>query len=137
MAGTLVAHAGTNITAPETMTFLGKTTKSRVVDVGKQGFGPGDVIVFVENLTDDGTSIGKARVQCTFNIGDWAICVAIYDITGRGQIVGENAVHVMEDPSTFDVPITGGSGDFSNVRGVDHIEPLSDTEEQHTLELIP
>jgi hypothetical protein len=36
----------------------------------------------------------------------------------------------------FDVPITGGTGDFANVRGVVHVH-LIENGEIYTLELLP
>jgi hypothetical protein len=138
--GALVANAGANITAPETITLLGTTTKDRYVDVGKKGFGPGDQFVFVESRTDesDGSVVGKARIQCTAHIGPWAICVGTFDITGRGEIVGQGMVPFGdEDVESFDVPVTGGTGDFANIRGEAHIEPISEGEERITFDLIP
>ena len=136
--GTVVANAGADITSPETITVLGTTIKDRFIDVGKPGFGPGDVAMFVENLTDEsGALVGKARIMCTIHINPWAICTGTFDINGRGEIVGEGMVEFSEDVTTFDVPITGGTGEFANVRGEDHIESLSDTKERHTFDLIP
>jgi hypothetical protein len=137
LGGALVANAGSSITAPETLSFKGTVIKDRFVDVGKPGFGPGDQFLFVEELTDDGEPIGKARIECTFHIGEWSICTGTFNIAGRGEIVGQGMVRQTEDNDPFDVPITGGTGDFANVRGVDHIEPLPDDEEMHTLELLP
>ena len=136
--GALVANAGTDITAPETFTVLGTTIKDRFVDVGKKGFGPGDVSVFVDNLTDDsGALVGKSRIQCTIHIGPWAICTGTFNVNGRGEIVGQGLVPFSEDATTFDVPITGGTGEFDNVRGEVHIELVADGQEENTFDLIP
>lgn len=70
-------------------------------------------------------------------IGPWAICVGTFNFTGRGEVVGEGMGPFGEDVAPFDVPITGGTGDFANVRGEAHIEPISDTEERETFELTP
>ena len=80
--------------------------------------------------------MGKTRTECTIQIGSWAICTGTVDITGRGQIVGEGMVP-LADVETFDFPITGGTGEFNNVRGEMHVEPISDTEERLTFDLIP
>ena len=140
VGGTVIANAGgANITAAETITVLGTTTKDRYVDVGKPGFSPGDVLVFVERLNDeaDDSVVGKGRIQCTVHVGDWAICVGTFDFTGRGEIVGEGLVPFGGDEVPFDVPVTGGTGDFTNVRGEVHIEPVSDGVERESFELIP
>ena len=140
VSGTVIANAGgANITAPETITVLGTTTKDRYVDVGKPGSSPGDVIVFVERLTDeaDDSVLGKGRIQCTVHVGPWAICIGTFDFTGRGEIVGEGIGALGDDAVSFDVPVTGGTGDFTNVRGEVHIEPVSDGVERETFELSP
>ncbi len=139
VGGTLVANAGADITAPETITVLGTVTKDRFVDVGKKGPTPGDTFMFVEQLTDesDDSVVGKSNIACTMHIGSWAICTGTFNITGRGEIVGQGLVPFGQGGSSFDVPVTGGTGEFANVRGEVHIEPISETEERHTLELIP
>jgi hypothetical protein len=139
VGGTVVANAGADITAPETITVLGTTIKDRYVDVGKHGFSAGDVLVFVERLTDeaDDSVVGKGRIQCTAHVGPWAICIGTFSFTDRGEVVGEGMVPFGDNVAPFDVPVTGGTGDFSNVRGEVHIEPVSDTEERETFELIP
>jgi hypothetical protein len=137
--GAMVANAGADITAPETITVLGTTTKDRFVDVGKKGFSPGDTLVFVEQLTDesDDSVLGKARIECTVHIGSWAICTGAFDFTGRGEIVGQGIVPFTEEDAPFDVPVTGGTGEFANVRGDVHIEQVSDGVERNTFNLIP
>jgi hypothetical protein len=138
VGGTVAANAGADITSPETISALGTFTKQRYVDVGKQGMSPGDTVLFVEKLTDDsdGSDLGTVRIECTVHIGPWGICVGTFDISGRGQIVGEGMVP-FGDVASFDVPVTGGTGEFANVRGEDHIEPVSDAAEHHTLDLLP
>ena len=139
VGGTVVANAGADITSPETIATLGTTIKDRYVDVGKPGFSPGDVLVFVERLNDeaDDSVVGKSRIQCTVHVGPWAICIGTFNFTGRGEIVGEGMVPFEDNVDPFDVPVTGGTGDFSNVRGEVHIEPVSDAVERETFELIP
>ena len=137
VGGTVVANAGADITSPETFTLVGTTIKDRFVDVGKQGNSPGDLIVFVNRLTDEtDTVVGKARIECTAHIGQWAICIGTFNITGRGEIVGEGMVPLGPDTTSFDVPVTGGTGDFSNVRGEVTVTP-TDTGEADAFSLIP
>ena len=139
VGGTVVANAGADITVPETVAVLGTTIQDRYVDVGKHGFSAGDVLVFVERLTDeaDDSVVGKSRIQCTVHVGPWAICVGTFNFTGRGEIVGEGLVPFSDNVASFDVPVTGGTGDFTNVRGEVHIEPVSEEVERESFELIP
>jgi len=83
-----------------------------------------------------GVDLGTERTQCTLGTGGWAICTGTFDITGRGEIVGTGAVNFKAESPDFEVPITGGTGDFANVRGVAHIH-LTENGETTTLELLP
>jgi hypothetical protein len=138
IGGTMVANAGSDITSPETFTLVGTTVKDRFADVGKPGPSPGDVVVFVDQLKDEaGADVGKARIQCTFHVGPWAICTAVFRITDRGDIVAAGLAPFGKlNPPPFDVAVTGGTGDFANVRGEIHVE-VTKTGERDTLELIP
>jgi hypothetical protein len=95
--------------------------------------------MFVEKLTDesDDSVVGKARIECTMHINSWAICTGTFDFTGRGEIVGQGMVPFDNDATSFDVPVTGGTAEFANVRGDVHIEQISDEVERDTFHLIP
>lgn len=134
---TVAATAGTSITAPETITTVGTTVNGKFVDVGKKGHSVGDTFAdTIDIKSQAGVDLGTERTQCVLGVGRWAICTGTFDITGRGEIVGTGAVNLGSDLSDFDVPITGGTGDFANVRGVAHIH-VTENGETDTLELLP
>jgi hypothetical protein len=137
IGGTVAASAGTDITAPETITTVGTVLKDKFVDVGKQGPSVGDTFATTLDIESQaGVDLGTERTQCTIGTGRWAICTGAFDITGRGEIVGTGAVNLGTESPDFDVPITGGTGEFANVRGVAHIH-LTENGETDTLELLP
>lgn len=137
IGGAVAASAGTDITAPETITTVGTVLKDKFVDVGKQGPSVGDTFATTLDIKSQaGVDLGTERTQCTLGTGRVAICTGAFDITGRGEIVGTGAVNLGSDLSDFDVPITGGTGEFANVRGVAHIH-ITETGETDTLELLP
>lgn len=137
IGGTVAAVAGTSITAPETITTVGTTVNGKFVDVGKKGPSVGDTFAdTIDIKSQAGVDLGTERTQCVLGVGRWAICTGTFDITGRGEIVGTGAVNFGADLSDFDVPITGGTGDFANVRGVAHIH-ITENGETDTLELLP
>ena len=137
IGGTVAANAGTNITSPETITAVGTSTKDKFVDGGKQGPSVGDMFASTLTLKSTaGADLGTERTQCSLGTGGWAICTGTFDITGRGEIVGTGAVNFKTESPDFDVPITGGTGDFANVRGVAHVH-LTENGETDTLELLP
>ena len=137
--GLTVALAGNNITSPETLVLTETSLKGRFVDVGKQGFGPGDSFIFVDSLTDpaDGSRVGTVRGQCTIQIGDWQNCQVGGFLNGRGEIFVSGVTKSTDQPMAIDLAITGGTGEFDNARGSVHVEPTSDTEQTTTLTIIP
>ena len=137
IGGTVAANAGTDITSPETITTVGTTTKDKFVDVGKRGPSVGDTFATTVDIKSQaGVDLGTERTQCTLGTGRWAICTGAFDISGRGEIVGTGMVNFGTESPDFDVPITGGTGDFANVRGVAHVH-LTEAGETDTLELLP
>ena len=138
-SGLTMAFAGNNITQPETLVLNETTLKTRFVDVGKPGFGPGDVFLFVSSLTDpaDGSSVGTTHGQCTVQIGHWQMCQASGFLDDRGEIFVSGVIRATDQPAAVDLAITGGTGEFDNVRGSVHIDPVSETESEDTLTLIP
>jgi hypothetical protein len=137
IGGTVVASAGTSITAPETITTVGTTVKGKFVDVGKKGPSVGDTFAdTIDIKSQAGVDLGTERTQCVLGVNQWAFCTGTFDITGRGEIVGTGAVNLGSESPDFDVPITGGTGDFANVRGAAHIH-ITETGETDPLELLP
>ena len=137
--GLTVALAGNNITSPETLVLTETSLKGKFVDVGKQGFGPGDSFIFVDSLTDpgDGSRVGTVRGQCTIQIEHWQNCQVGGFLNGRGEIFVSGVTKNTDQPMAIDLAITGGTGEFENARGSVHVEPTSDTEQTTTLTIIP
>lgn len=137
IGGTVVASAGTSIPSPETITIVSTTVNEKGVDVGKKGPSVGDTYAWTADIKSQaGVDLGTERTECVRGLGRWAICTATFDITGRGEIVGTGTVNFGNVSPDFDVPITGGTGDFANVRGVAHFHITEDIE-MATLELLP
>lgn len=145
IGGTLVANAGSSIVAPETFTLVGTGDRLYFDDQGKPGVSPGDTILFTSPLTDEnGATVGKNRGQCTIHAGKWEICTYVWDIVGRGEMVagGTYPPYAGLDTPPFDLAVTGGTGDFSNVRGTVHVEVLESSPgisgaERFTFDLTP
>lgn len=142
VSGLAVAQAATDITAPETIVLISHTVKDADVNVGDKAFGPGDSFMFLDKLFDetDQTQLGADHGQCTLQPGKgWELCNVALFITDRGQIVAQGAIHFTQETTSFDIPITGGTGDFANVRGYAHVEfldPEGNTS-KITLNLLP
>jgi hypothetical protein len=101
----------------ETLTVILKFLRFKVIDVGRHGESPGDVVIFKDALFDEtGTErIGTDWGECRLNFGGVYTCNITASIDGRGTITGTGAVSFAEEPRLF--PITGGSGDFQQASG--------------------
>jgi hypothetical protein len=147
----MVAGGVTNLTgtvaalsAPETITTVGTTTKDKFIDVGKRTdgdlsgeFSVGDTFFTTVDIKNQaGVDLGTERTQCMLGTGRWALCTGTFDITGRGEIIATGAVNFGTELSDFDVPITGGTSEFANVGGVVHVH-ITAYGETDTLELLP
>jgi hypothetical protein len=128
----------TAITAPETFTIEGTVTAEKVVDVGKPRFSPGDSYLIREQLKNEaGDVVGTGVIQCTQHIPPWTICTGAFNITDRGEIVGTGMVKFTEEETPlFNVPINGGTGDFSNARGQVQVQG-TETGDTLTFQLLP
>jgi hypothetical protein len=140
VGGLAVAQAAGDITAPETIVLMNHNVKQVDVNVGSKGYGPGDSSMSVHTVFDetDQTQLGTAHIQCTVQPGKgWSFCTGAFFIDGRGEIVGEGAVQFTQSTTSIDVPITGGTGDFANVRGYVHVDFIDETTEKDTFYLLP
>lgn len=136
--GLSMALAG-NITTPETLVLTETNLHWRVVDLGKPSFGPGDLLVFNDSLTDpsDGSRVGTVRGLCMVQIGHMQTCQVGVFLHDRGEIFVSGVVST--DPGfSLDLAITGGTDEFENIRGSVHVDHIAIYESvETTLTLIP
>ena len=124
--------------------------RSTSVDVDPTGATPtlGDRFVFSGDLFDrkGGTELGITAVDCVFVRFDpidspteaTLQCVATISLEG-GQITVQGVFTTPtaegELPPPFDLPVTGGTGEYEGAEGHITVEELSDTEENITVTL--
>jgi hypothetical protein len=133
MAGAtaILATIGVGITSASTGTRLGETLvviqsppRQQVVDLGAPGPSPGDLLEVASTLTNQaGTPIGDLHIACTQNFDQVAVCVGIFNLSGHGKI-SVDASPVFPNPTVG--MVTGGTGEFENVRGEAHIDRQPD-----------
>jgi hypothetical protein len=101
----------------ETLTVILKFLRFKVIDLGKAGESPGDVLIFKDALWDESETerIGTDWGECTINFGGVATCNITSSIDGRGTITGTGVVSFADEVRVM--PITGGTGDFAQVSG--------------------
>jgi hypothetical protein len=94
----------------------------------------GDQVVFTDVLFDrqGGKEVGTDGVACTVVAvtasAETDQCVATFSLTGRGQITVQGLVTLPAGDETgakFDLPVTGGSGEFEGTGGQLTVEILN------------
>ena len=84
-------------------------------DLGEEGVSAADVIVFHDQLTVNGASVGDEVGSCVVvDSTGLSNCTAVMQLTGRGTIA---FAFVNSPPPHKVLAITGGSGQFRDVRG--------------------
>jgi hypothetical protein len=120
--------------AGETLVVVQQVPEQQFVDLGDPGPTPGDLIAFHSALTDTkGNDLGDLNIQCGVNFSGRAVCLGIFSIDGRGQL---SVDALPEFPQPVTGIVTGGNGDFRNVRGETDIQPQSDGTTLITFHLI-
>jgi hypothetical protein len=81
---------------------------------------PGATFVLREDLVQYPRIVGWDQVACTVGFRNWLICTATLTMS-QGTLSGTGAVPSNASPgTTFDFPITGGTGLWDQVRGSVH-----------------
>lgn len=140
-ATALVATMGVGSTSASPSKRLGETLvviqsppRQQYVDLGTPGPSPGDLLVFASTLANQaGTPIGDLHIACTQNFDQVAVCMGIFNLFRRGKL-SVDASPVFPNPTVG--MVTGGTGEFQNVRGEAHINPQPDGTTKITFYLI-
>ena len=141
VVGGLVAQAGTGVLdTPETIVLTVHEVKVVPINFGGDDSTPGNGAMLKYQVFDatDTTQVGTGHVQCTNQPGkSWAFCTGALIITvpeGSGQILAEGGT---QNAPSIDLPVVGGTGDFTNAGGSVHIEFLNQRKATYTLNLLP
>lgn len=135
------ANASTSSSTPgtqqrtEVIQLVGKQTQIEDLDLGKEGISLGDQRVIAEDLYRDGEKVGDHSVICTYvhlNPGRLQ-CVGTFALP-EGQFTSQALLH-LPAPSSVDVAITGGTGDYRNAQGYVHTIPAGETERRFTVRI--
>ena len=118
----------------ETLVVIQSPPRQQYVDLGNPGPSPGDLLEFASTLANQaGTPIGDLHIACTQNFDQVAVCVGIFNLSRRGKI-SVDASPVFPNPTVG--MVTGGTGEFQNVRGEAQIDPQPDGTTKITFHLL-
>ena len=121
---------GADTRGGRTMTFHVVFAPFNYTDLGTPGPSAADIIVFHDQLSQNGTSVGDEIGSCVL-VDETGLsnCTAVIRLEGRGTITFafQNA-----PPPHKVLAITGGSGDFRTSRG----DGTLDENEDHTGTLV-
>jgi hypothetical protein len=141
-AGFASAIAASGIVVEETLVLGEHTIKGKTIDLAgaPDDFKPGDRYIFRSELSQAGDVVGYLYVDCSVHFAHRDSCSQIYDIATRGSVVAEGLVPAsqLHLGGTWTLAITGGTGDFENVRGSVEVVIVNDSgDSEHTLDLLP
>ena len=116
------------------MTRVGEEVRGRFVDVGAEGFSPGDMFFFEERLYNRSQTevVGKSSVRCQAGVRT-SICDGTLRLEGRGKTVVGSAFFAQRDST---VAVTGGTHRFKGVGGAMQIFNLSGDRSLYVLKLV-
>jgi hypothetical protein len=113
----------------ERIVLLGREGEDNAfVNVNDSADGPGDYTVFRDDLLSEGKSQTKVGDNFIICVGQFAPaaaqCEGVARLEGRGDITFQGLAprDISED---FTIAVTGGTGDFRNVRGEATLELVS------------
>ena len=132
----------------QTIRLVGRLTNLKAVNVDGGGFGPGDYVLFRENLSSrSGRRVGHDNVRCMRHFPfttrrQASFCDGTFTFTagrfhGKGQITIAGRITFAPSVNVLTVAVTGGTGHYQNVRGELHIRDAESGANLYTLHLIP
>jgi hypothetical protein len=141
-AGLSTAIAATGIVQEETLVLGEHTLRGKVLDLagGPDDFKPGDRYLFRSELTDETGVVGHLYVDCSVHFAKRDGCSQVYDIPARGTVVAQGLIPAseLELGGSWTLAVTGGTGEFENVRGSVTVEIVNEEgDTRHSLHLLP
>jgi hypothetical protein len=143
-AGLTSAFGAAQIAQEETVVLSEHSLNGRAtLDLaGKpDAYNAGDRYIFRSILRDEQQArVGQMFVDCTVQFAKRDSCSHIYDLEGRGTItaLGMIPVSQLKLGGTWQLAITGGTGEFENVGGSTTVTIVDDAgDSQHSLHLLP
>jgi hypothetical protein len=100
-----------------TVTFP-KRRPDNIVDVGRNGFSPGDMFIFRGNLTSSGKRVGRIWAKATIlrRKEGLSLAEANFRLFGKGQLTAQGRIY-FERGDQGKLAITGGGGDYRRASG--------------------
>lgn len=132
-SATASATAAPAITSGRTIRLVGHQVRNRNVNVPPDSYGPGDYNLLEETLRDSsGNVVGRDGVQCTS-------LFTLYRCSGTFVLYGKGSVEISGSITRSNnlLAVTGGTGNFQNVRGQLLVRSGSGTDTPLTLYLLP
>jgi hypothetical protein len=143
-AGLTSAFAAAQIAEEQTIVLSEHTVKGRAtLDLvgNPDAYNAGDRYIFRSILRDaDELQVGQMFVDCTVQFAKRDACSHVYDLEGRGTItaLGMIPVSQLQLGGTWQLAITGGTGEFENVGGSTTVVIVEeDGNSEHSLHLLP
>jgi hypothetical protein len=118
VANLALSPASSQVTSNRFTVTFPKSRPDNVIDIGKNGFSPGDMFIFRGKLTRAGEAVGRIWAKATFlrRKGSLALAEANFRIFGKGQLAAQGRIY-FERRDQGKLAITGGGGDYRRASG--------------------
>jgi hypothetical protein len=104
------------------------------IDLGKKGFSIGDEFLFTSAVFQGGNRVGLTDGSCKIMDRNRALCVIATTIRGD-QLTGTGTLNLQA--TTFDFPVSGGTGQFAGMSGYVHVHDTGRTTDTLAFHLRP
>ena len=118
VANLMLTPASSQVTANRFTVTFPKASPDDIIDVGKKGFSPGDMLIFRGNLTRSGKRVGYIWTKASVlrPKGSLSLAEATFRIFGKGQLTAQGRIYFSRK-NQGKLAITGGTGDYRRASG--------------------
>jgi hypothetical protein len=118
VANLALSPASSQVTSNRFTVSFPKSRPDNIVDVGRNGFSPGDMFIFRGNLTRSGKRVGRIWAKATIlrRKEGLSLAEANFRIFGKGQLTAQGRIYFQRGDQGK-LAITGGGGDYRGAGG--------------------
>jgi hypothetical protein len=118
VANLALAPASSQVTSNRFTVTFPKSRPDNIVDVGRNGFSPGDMFIFRGNLTRSGKRVGRIWAKATIlrRKEGLSLAEANFTLFGKGQLTAQGRIYFQRGDQGK-LAITGGGGAYRRASG--------------------
>jgi hypothetical protein len=135
----IAVEDGFAVVLPDGKTFTDDTSgpTDELPPVGSRLF-ISEVLHKAEHGNKQGDEVGRTHIECTAQVVEGRfLCDAAFAFDSGSQLIASAGLDFSSDmgPESFDIAVTGGTGDYFGATGVLTVSDISDDPEKETVSL--